>query len=103
LVHLALGVTSLVLAIIVLIRGRGHLRAGAILALIAVLGGTLAGAEVTGDIGSAADVVPQAAGVLAILSTIVQVVMLIVGAGGVVFLVLGLRESTRDQRRRLSV
>lgn len=103
LVHLALGVTSLVLAIIVLVQGRGHLRTGAILALIAVVGGTLAGVEVTGDIGTAADVIQQAAGVLAILSTIVQVVMVIVGVLGVVFLVLGHRESTREQRRRLSV
>lgn len=88
LVGIALELASIVLGILVVVRGDGKLRLGAILLLIATAGGLFFSLSVEGTIGS--ETVTE---VLAIVTTVLEVLRWGVLVTGLVILALGIREA----------
>lgn len=89
---LALGIASLVLSIIVVVRGRGLLRRGAVLLLIPVALGMMFSIDVSGDLGG----LPAWTGTLLhVLDLLGDLVVLALTVTGLSFLVAGLRQLRR--------
>ncbi|MGP5097849.1 hypothetical protein ACTXJ1_07450 [Brachybacterium alimentarium] len=94
LLALGLGVATLVLAIVVTVRGRGPLRRGGIVLLVAWALSLSVSFSASGDVSGAAAAVSRAAGVLETVVDLLQSVLLLVGA---VVLLRGVAEVRRQR------
>lgn len=94
LIQFGLWLANVVLAVLVVVKGRDSLRTGAAIALGAVLAGGFFSLDVSGDLGSA-DPVSQVVGVLMMFAAAFQVVVLACGAVAVVLLLRGIAQATR--------
>jgi amino acid transporter len=99
LVMVGLGIAALVLSILVIVKGDGKLRLGAILLLAATVLGTAVSFSTSGDpsqLSDAADALASLASLLGLLVDVAQIVAMIVG---LVLLGLGIREVRRARAR----
>lgn len=91
LVAIAAWIAALVLSIIVARRGRGRLRAGAIVLLVGLVAGFFLSVEITGDTSLLPDSLVTATRVLGLVLDLVELGLRV---AGVILLLLGLRQLT---------
>lgn len=98
---LGLGLASLILAVVVAVKGGGKLRLGAALMIAAVLFSLVVSFTVTGDTSQLPDAAVAASNAFSILESIVNAARAVAMVVGAVLLVFGIRE-VRQQRAELA-